>query len=180
MNKISKQSVAKVSIWLALILCLCAGCAAEQEQKYTEQEQKYTREELNNLAEIRVYTAGAEEPIKTVTDEEQLYQFNQCAAFQEDITEEYGNEEHQKEIKKTPEEAGAQYHLVAYRYPAARFGKKELEKFITLTLYEDSNIVKIAVAEESIKAFPLPEEFLTFYYEVSAEDMEFCRSLAEE
>lgn len=173
MNKISKQSVAKVSIWLALILCLCAGCAAGQEQKYT-------REELNNLAEIRVYTAGAEEPIKTVTDEEQLYQFNQCAAFQEDITEEYGNEEYQKEIKKTPEEAGAQYHLVAYRYPAARFGKKELEKFITLTLYEDSNIVKIVVADESIKAFSLPEEFLTFYYEVSAEDMEFCRSLAEE
>lgn len=173
MNEIRKKSVAKVSIWLALILCFCAGCAAGQDQKYMS-------EELNNLAEIRIYTAGAEEPFKTITDEEQLYQFNQCAAFQEDITEGYIDEERQKEKKKTPEEAKAQYHLVCYRYPAARFGKKELEKLMTLTLYEDNNIVKITVADESIKAFSLPEEFLTFYYEASEEEMELFCSLTQE
>lgn len=154
------------------ILCFGAGCAAKREGKYT-------REELNNLAEIRIYTAESEELIKTITDEEQLYQFNQCAAFQDDITEEYVNEEGQKEIKKTPEEAKAQYYLVAYRYPAARFGKKELQKFMTLTLYEDNNIVKIIVAEESIKVFSLPEEFLTFYYEVSEEEMALLHTLTQ-
>lgn len=73
-----------------------------------------------------------------------------------------------------------QYHLVSYKYPAARFGDKEPEEVMTLTLYEDNNIVKMTVADESIKAFSLPEEFLTFYYKVTAEDMAFCRSLAKE
>lgn len=73
-----------------------------------------------------------------------------------------------------------QYHLVSYKYPAARFGDKELEEVMTLTLYEDNDIVKMTVADESIKAFSLPEELLTFYDEVSEEDMQFYRSLAEE
>lgn len=51
---------------------------------------------------------------------------------------------------------------------------------MTLTLYEDNNIVKITVADESIKAFSLPEEFLTFYYAVSEEEMELFCSLTQE
>lgn len=32
-----------------LVLCVCAGCSAGQDAKYT-------REELDNLAEIRIYS----------------------------------------------------------------------------------------------------------------------------
>ena len=56
---------------------------------------------------------------------------------------------------------------------------KELEENNTITLYENTNIIKITVAEESIKAFSIPKEFLTFYYELSEEEMSFCRSLVE-
>lgn len=162
----------KIAALLVMAVCICAGCAAGQEQKYT-------REELNNLAEIRVYTAEDEELIQTVTDEELLYRYNQCSALEEDVIEEQITEERQTEIKKALEGAKEQYQLVSYKYPAARFGKKDLEKLMTLTLYENENIIKMTVADESIKAFSLPEEFLTFYYEISEEEMQFYRSLAE-
>ena len=57
--------------------------------------------------------------------------------------------------------------------------QEDLAENITITLYEDTNIIKMEVSGESIKAFPISEEFLTFYYEISEEGMRFYRSLAE-
>lgn len=157
----------KICGLLVAMLCVCAGCA-------TGQEEEYTREELNDPAQIRIYTAEEDEPVKTITDEEQLYQYNQRASF-----EEVDSEDRQKELQEALAGAKEQYRLTSYKYPAARFGSKDLEEVMTLTLYEDQNIVRMTVADESIKAFSLPEEFLTFYYEASEEDMQFYRSLAE-
>lgn len=65
------------------------------------------------------------------------------------------------------------------RKTVARFGAKELEENNTITLYEGTNIVKMTVADGVIKSFSVPEEFLTFYYEMPEEEMEFFHSLAE-
>lgn len=157
----------KTVIGIALVLCSCAGCSARQGEKYT-------REDLDNLAEIRIYAAENNELIKTVTDEEQLYQCNHCSIFDgADI------EERQDELKKELEGAKEQYYLIAYKYPVARFGAKELEKNNTITLYEGTNIVKMTAADEVIKSFSVPEEFLTFYYELSEEEINGYRSLVE-
>lgn len=148
-------------------LFICAGCSAKQGEKYT-------MEDLDNLAEIKIYSADNNELIKTINDEEQLYQYNQCSLFDaSDI------EERQDELEEGLEGAKEEYYLVTYKYPAARFGEKELEENTTITLYEDTNIIKLTVAEESIKAFAVPEEFLIFYYELPGEEMDFYRSLAE-
>lgn len=163
----NKKSYFIISILLVFGLCICAGCSAGQGQKYT-------REDLDNLAEIKIYSAEDHELIKTISDEEQLYQYNQCMLFEDsDI------EERQDELEKDLDEAKEQYDLVSYKYPAARFGGKELEKNTTITLYEKTNIVKMTVAEEAIKSLSIPEEFLTFYYELSEEEINFFRSLAE-
>lgn len=149
-------------------LCICAGCSAQQGEKYT-------LEELDNLAEIRIYSAENNELIKTISDEEELYQYNQCSIFDDsDIVERQG------ELEKNLEGAKEQYYLVAYKYPVARFGGKELEENTTITLYEDTCIIKMTVAEESIKAFTIPEEFLTFYYELSEEEINYYHALVEE
>ncbi|MDE5718200.1 MAG: hypothetical protein K2I53_11430 [Lachnospiraceae bacterium] len=157
----------KTVIWIVFGLCICAGCSARQGEKYT-------REDLDNLAEIRIYAAENHELIKTISDEEQLYQYSHCSVFDgSDI------EERQEELEKALEGAEEQYYLTSYKYPAARFGGKELEENTTITLYEDKNIVKMTVSEDSIKAFSISEEFLTFYYEIPEEEMIFYRSLAE-
>ncbi|MCM1090028.1 MAG: hypothetical protein NC413_04240 [Muribaculum sp.] len=156
----------KITMLLVLGLCICAGCSAQQERKYT-------LEDLNNLAEIQIHSAEDNEPIKTISDEEQLYQYIQCSLWSDLDVEE------QDELKKGLEDVKEQYYLVSYKYPVARFGKKELEKNNTITLYEDTNIIKMTAAEESIKAFSFPEEFLTFYYEATEEEMNFYRSLVE-
>lgn len=156
-----------IGISLVLGLCICAGCSAQQEEKYTI-------EDLDNLAEIRIYSAENNELIKTISDEEQLYQYNQCSLFNgSDI------EKRQDELQRDLEGAKEQYYLISYKYPVARFGDKELEENTTITLYEGTNIIKMSVAEENIKAFSIPAEFLTFYYEPSEEEMSFYRSLAE-
>lgn len=163
----NKKSYFIISIMLVVGLCICAGCSAGQGQKYT-------REELDNLAEIKIYSAEDHELIKTISDEEQLYLYNQCMFFEDsDI------EERQDELEKDLDEAKEQYDLISYKYPVARFGGKELEENTTITLYENTNIVKMTVAEEAIKSLSIPEEFLTFYYELSEEEINFFRSLAE-
>lgn len=131
-------------------------------------------EDLDNLAEIKIYAAENNELIKIISDEEQLYQYNQHLLFDDsDI------EERQNELEKELEGKKEQYHLISYKYPAAHFGEKELEENTTITLYEDTNIIKMTVAEESIKSFSVPEEFLIFYYELSEEEISFYRLLAE-
>ncbi|GFI22668.1 hypothetical protein IMSAGC011_01444 [Lachnospiraceae bacterium] len=166
----NKKNNIKISILLVLGLCICAGCSAQQGKKYTT-------EDLDYLAEIKIYSAENNELIKTINDEEQLYQYNQCLLFDDsDISD---IQERQNELKKALEEAKEQYYLTSYKYPVARFGEKQLEENTTITLYEDKNIIKMTVAQESIKAFSIPEEFLIFYYEISEEEMNFYRSFIE-
>ncbi len=163
----NKKIYMKIGILLVFGLCICSGCSAQQGGKYTI-------EDLDNLAEIKIYSAENNELIKTISDEEQLYQYNQCSPFDDsDI------EERQDELEKDLEGAKEQYYLISYKYPVARFGEKELEENTTITLYEDTNIIKMTVAEESVKAFSIPEEFLIFYYELSEEEMNFYCSLVE-
>ena len=166
-GKMNRKNKIKTGILAVLVLGICAGCSAGQGEKYT-------REELDNLAEIRIYSAENNELVKTISDEEQLYQYNQCPFFDDsDLV------ERQDELKKDLEGAEEQYYLTAYKYPAARFGAKEPEENHTITLYENSNIIKMTVADGVIKSFSVPEEFLTFYYEMPEEEMEFFLSLAE-
>lgn len=162
----NRRNFLKIGMCLFLGLSIFGGCAAPQEQKYTI-------EELDNLAEIRIYSADDNELIKTVSDEEQLYQYNQCTTFENLYT-----EDHQNELEKDLEDATEQYYLVSYKYPVAILGEKELEKNTTITIYEDINMIKMEVSAENINSF-ISEEFLVFYYEISDEEMQFYLSLIE-
>ena len=55
----NKRSYIIISVLLVFGLCICGGCSARQGGKYTI-------EDLDNLAEIRIYSAGDNELIKTV------------------------------------------------------------------------------------------------------------------
>lgn len=163
----NKKICIAIGMLLVFGLCICAG-------GFVPQERKYTIEDLDNLAEIKIYSAQNNGLIKTIKDEEQLYQYNQYS-----FLDNAGIEGRQDELKKELEGVEEQYYLISYKYPVARFGEKELEENITITLYEDTNIIKMTVAEGNIKAFSLPEEFLVFYDELSEEEMKFYHSLVE-
>ena len=118
----NKKIYIKIIILLVFGLCICSGCSAQQGRKYSI-------EELDNLAEIRIYSAENNELIKTIRDEEQLYQYNNHCSFfdNSDIL------ERQDELEKDLEGAKEQYYLISYKYPVARFGKKELEENETVS-----------------------------------------------
>ena len=75
----NKKSYMKIGILLMVGLFICAGCSAQQGEKYTV-------EDLDNLAEIKIYSAENNELIKTISDEEQLYQYNQCSLYDDSDT----------------------------------------------------------------------------------------------
>lgn len=53
-----------------------------------------------------------------------------------------------------------------------------MKKGTEITVYEDSDIIKEQIMPEEVKSADVPEEYLTFYMEVSKEDKEFLLSLA--
>lgn len=161
-----KRNFININLLFVLVLCICTGCSMHQDGKYT-------LDELDNLAQIEIYSAETNELINTVSDEETLYQYNQCS-FDSSYS-----VEHQEELEKAIEEVKEEYYITSYKYPVSRFGSKELVKNVTITIYENSNVIKMTVPEESIKGAFIPQEFLIFYYEMSDEDMEFYHSLID-
>ena len=84
-----------------------------------------------------------------------------------------------EELKEKVKEAQETYHISIYKRPVAKFGDKEPVKTLTVTLYENTDIVKIKVLDESNITFFIPEESLTFYYEMSTEESDFYASLID-
>ena len=164
----------------AMAVMLLTGCGSLAEEEYT-------REELEDLARLELYEAGSDELLRTIEDGETLYQYLQATAVPEADNEYYEYEADDEyyeygawgdgELKEAAENAGAAYYLVAYKYPAAKFGGKEPEKVYTVTLYRDVKIAKMTAAEGVVKVIDLPEEMLTVYYEMSEEEADFYESL---
>lgn len=147
---------------------LLSGCGLSREGGYT-------REELQSTAKLELYEAGSNKLLKTIEDEETLYQYIQASQFSEDAFE----AETEKELKENAENVGETYYLVVYKYPAAKFGEKEPQKNLTITLYQDTDIAKMTAAGEAVKNMSLPEELLTFYYEMSEEESAFYKELLQ-
>lgn len=160
-----------------MALCMAAGvllsgCGFSREDGYT-------REELQNLARLEVYEAGSNTLLKTVEDEETLYRYLQAEVFSGDAFESESEKELKEtpEIPETPESADEAYYLVAYKYPAAKFGEQEPKKKYTTVLYQDTDIAKLVLEDEILKNIALPGELLTFYYKMSEEEQNFYESL---
>lgn len=160
-----KKRAVSFVLWV-LAIFICTGCAASEGKKYTQ-------EELDGLAKIEIYAAESDELLKTVENEETLYQYNRIAFDDSDV------ETLQEELKEKVQDAKEEYFFISYKFPAAVVNNGELEQVMTLTLYHESNVVKMTVSQESIKNISLPEELLTFYYEISEEEREFFMDLAE-
>ncbi len=69
--------------------------------------------------------------------------------------------------------------IISYKTPVAACQDGSLEKWMELTVYEDSSIIKEQIAPETIKGGYVPKEFLTFYVTVSDEDKNLILSLME-
>ena len=61
-----------IGMLIFLVLCICVGCSSNQDSSYT-------LEQLDNLAQLEIYSAETNELIKVINDEETLYQYNQCS-----------------------------------------------------------------------------------------------------
>lgn len=164
-----RNRIARSVIVCVLVSALLTGCDSAADGGYT-------REELNNLARIELYEAESGTLLKTIEDEETLYRYCREGAALEDA---YASEA-EDALKETAEAAGASYYVEFYQYPAAKFGSKTPKKIMTITLYRDTNIAKMVAESEVIKNMALPEELLTFYYEMSEEESTFYGSLLEE
>lgn len=165
-----RNRAVSLGIVCALAGALVTGCTPAADQGYT-------REELNNLARLELYEAESGTLLMTIEDEETLYQYCRTAGM---ASEDAYAAESEKDLQEAAEHAGASYCLEVYQYPAAKFGDRDPKKFSTTTLYQNTDIAKIVVADEAIKNISLPEELLTFYYEMPEEERMFYESLLEQ
>lgn len=138
-------------------------------------ESQSNKEDLNRLTKIEVYSADDNILINTVEDKEVLIQFNKWVSSDFSYS-----EEDQDKWKQEAENSRAAYSIVSFKSPAAMINDKTPEKEMTITVFENSNIIKQQIDPGNIKNFSLPSEFLVFYYEISDEDMEFLQFLAGE
>lgn len=168
----------KIILGIMIISVLFCGCGKEERRLREENEKderEYTAEGSGNLARLEIYSGEDEELLKVIDQKELLDQYDRCLAYEgQDL------DEDQKELKEKAEEKEELFSIVSYKYPAALINDGTLEKNTTVTFYENSNILKVEVSEESIKNMYVSPDLLTFYCEAPEEDMEFYRSLSEE
>ncbi len=141
------------------------GCGADRDN---------AGEDLQRLAQIEVYSSDGN-LINTITDEDILEQFNSLNFT--DISSDTDSE--QDGLESETDKLTVLYTIVSYKEPAAVHNNGALEKLMEITVYEDSNIVREQVVQESIKGSYIPEEYLVFYSMVSDEDKNFILSLTE-
>ena len=165
-----------------LAICTLTGCGALQEKKYTD-------EQLGNLAKLEIYEAGTDTLLKTIEDEETLYQYNNSRFSSTSWEDKYDFEDDEayeayemkrKELKETAENAGEAYYIAEYKKGVAKFGGGKPVKMITITLYKDTNILKWELAGENVINMLELNDFLTFYEEMTEEEHAFYMSMIEE
>lgn len=163
---------AAVPAGIVLTGFILAGCGVSEESKYTPEE--------TDVAKLEVYEAGSDTLLKTIEDEETLYRFDQVSWVSGDDDTEWEWESEPvwpEELKETVKNIRETYNIVVYKDSVAKFGNKEPVKILTITLYENTNIARILVAEDAAKNFSMLEEYLTFYYEMPEQESEFYASL---
>ncbi len=130
--------------------------------------------DLQGLSQIEVYSSDGH-LVNTILDEEILSQFNDL-----DYTDMSSDTDAEMDaLESKIGDLNVICTVISYKTPVAANHDGSLEKLMELTVYEDSNIIKEQIAQETIKGGYVPEEFLTFYVTISDEDKKFILSLME-
>jgi hypothetical protein len=132
----------------------------------------FEEKETLHTARLEVYEEDGTTLINTVEDEEAVARFEAGGWGQE-----AGISSDVDPTGKDLEGREPLFTIAAMKEPAALINNGKMEKTFTITVYEGTDVVKMVVMPQ-IKNIALSEEFLTFYFEVPEEDMEFFLSLA--
>ncbi|SEM71548.1 hypothetical protein [Hydrogenoanaerobacterium saccharovorans] len=157
-----------IFIMSLLLITVLGACSIDT----TKNDKEYTSQELQRLCRIEVYSSEDNSLINTIEDSDILFKFNQWSS---EIT---GLSGEKNEIKEKLEDSESLYCIAAYKSPAALHKDGELEKNITVTIFKDTNMIKVEISPEAIKSFSVPSEYLTFYEDITDEKMQFLISLA--
>ena len=128
--------------------------------------------DLQRLSKIEVYTSDGQ-LVNTILDEEILGRFYDL----DDMNISSDTDVEMDALEHTVGDLDEICTIISYKTPVAAWHDGSLEKWMELTVYEDSNIIKEQIAPETIKGGYVSEEFLTFYVMVSDEDKAFILSL---
>lgn len=140
---------------------------------------KDTTKNTSQIAQIEVYSAE-HTLIKTIEDKDALASFNENTVLTEELFDEDNNYmSQQEEYLQQSKMYEPQYTFITYKKSAAVNNKGDLEEVLEITTYKDTNMIMMQVPPDAIKNMELPPEYLTYYYEVSDEVMDYLSSLCE-
>lgn len=130
------------------------------------------------LAQVEVYSATEHTLIKTINDKEALVSFNESTNFLEDMFyEDEDNINQQESYLSEMEKYEPEYTFITYKKSVADNSNEDFEALFEITTYKDTNMIMMKVSPDSVKNMKVPSEYLTDYYEVSDEAMDYLTSL---
>ncbi len=156
----------KISKTILLLAMLGIAACLDGCRNFEEKETLHT-------ARLEVYEEDGTTLINTVEDEEAVARFEAGGWGQE-----AGISSDVDPTGKDLEGREPLFTIAAMKEPAALINNGKMEKTFTITVYEGTDVVKMMVMPQIVENIGLSEEFLTFYFEVPEEDMEFFLSLA--
>lgn len=154
----TKKLIFIISLSLLFVLC---GCTTEDQK----------------LKKVEVFSSD-NTLLNTIDDEESLATFNENLSLEEnwnEIDENYLSQ--QEELKKKLEDHEAQYVFITYQADVSKNSSESLEKVMGITVYENSNIIKVEISPDTVKNGLVPSEYLTFYFETSDKIIDYLNSL---
>jgi hypothetical protein len=147
---------------LILILCGCSvGAGANGGEDLN----------LQRYARLEVYSASDDRLISIFEDEDTLIQFNKNIDFS-------FNFDQQDRNKGYLEEQSPQFIIKSYKKSAAILSNDALEEDIEITIYIDTNMIKMQTPSDTVKNHSVQSNFLTSYHEISNEAIIFLTLLS--
>jgi hypothetical protein len=169
----------KYIIWLltAFIAITLVGCS--EVISFEASTDDNTTDNLQRLSCIKIYSATNQTLINTIEDKDILIKFIQNTTFAEQWTNTGTDDsiDQQEKIRQKLEDYEPQYIITSYKTPAAIINDGNLEKISDITIYKDTNIIKMQISPDTIKAYRIPSEYLTDYFEITDEVRDFLISL---
>ncbi len=142
----------KILFGLAACLLLLASCGKSPPEASSEPDTKQSKAE--------VYSAQDNVLLKTITDQELLSDLNDFSGWD-------GEED-------PPEDLTPEYTLLVYQEKTLLAGQdpdeeREYELIETLTTYQDSRYITVAISPDAVNGMDLPEDLLTFCFKMPEE-----------
>lgn len=156
-------------ITIGVVLCL-TGCSFIKPNDTLDTLPSTQQENATKSCKLEVLSVQEDTLLKTIDDQDAVSKFLQ--------TDEW------KEVDKLPQDLVPEFKLDIYQEKTRLAGQdpnteREYESIVNITTFRDSSYVEERISADMVKNVKIPDEFLTFYYNIPDDIIHELRQLLQ-